>query len=439
LAVAILIDTSGSMKPIGNQDPLGNAVEAASNFIGQLNADDYVAVISFSDEVNILQDLTTEKTQILSSLQTLEPEGETAMNDAIVKALDLLSNRSERRAIVLITDGRPVGDQMYTFDNALNLSAGRSIPIYPIGFGDVDKNQLTRSAEFSGGIEQITPDSQELTDAFTSILALFRHQYYLTYSSPLELDEQSHEAEIQGQYQGETQSTNVNYIARKPILVSVVQPVVGSALSEDVDLEINIDSLNPISQVDVYLDDSLLTSFIDSSYTFPLNIQQLVAGEHTLKLVAKDTLGFEDTKIVKYIVELPQHEWIYWGIGLALLIAAVIIFSVLKRGQSRKTLQSIRKAVLYEMDGLTPGQEWDLNKNIIRLGRKMADNDIRLKGMDASRNHAVIERSKTGFCIRSLRAENPVLVNGEKVEQRILQHGDVIQMGESVYRFEYRD
>jgi VWFA-related protein len=439
LAVVILIDTSGSMKPVSNQDPLANAIEAASSLIDQLKPHDHVAVISFADEVTLLQDLTTNKSLITSVLQTLSADGATAMNDAIVQALNLLNNRSERRAILLITDGKPEGDQDYSYETALNLAAVRSIPIYPIGFGDVDKTQLRKLAELSGGIEQIKPDSQELEDALGSILALFREQYYLTYTSQAEADGTSHEIEILVNYQGESQSAFINYLARKPILIGINQPAEGSIVVGQVEIQISVDAFNPISQVDVYIDDQLVQTFSEPPYTISWDTDEYVPGEHSIRVIAKDALGFEDEKILNCAVELQQKEWIYWFIGIACLAALAIIIPLVLRSRGGKKRGLIRKAILIESDGLQPGHEWLLDKNIIRLGRKLDDNDIRLKGIEASRNHALIERSKRGFCIRSQKPENPVIVNGEKVDQRILQEGDMIQMGESTFRFEYRN
>ncbi len=439
LALVILIDTSGSMKKVGNQDPLGNAVEAASEFVGQLEDDDYVALISFADEVTLLQNLTTDKSAISSNLRSLKANGATAMNDAVVDAINLLADRSERRAIVLITDGRPEGDQTYNFDNALNLAASRAIPIYPIGFGDVNEQQLEKLAEMSGGIAQIEPDSQELSDAFGSIFSLFREKYLLTYNSSLPIDDASHQIEVLMNYQGESQSDLINFVARNPIKVDILQPAEGDVVKDQVEIHVAVDALNPVSRVDVYIDDVLVQTFTGAPYDLIWDANQSVAGNHTIKVVATDTLGFQDEKGITAAVELQKNEWMYWAIGLAALVVGVIVFSILQRNKTTKTVRAVRNAVLVEVEGLNPGQEWELKKSIVRLGRKMSDNDIHLKGIDASRNMAVIERSKTEFCIRSLKPENPVIVNGEKAEQHILQSGDMVQMGESVFRFEYRD
>lgn len=439
LALVILIDTSGSMKKVGNQDPLGNAVEAATDFVDQLEADDYVALMSFADKVTLLQDLTTNKSYISSSLQSLKADGATAMNDAVVDAINLLADRSERRAIVLITDGRPEGDQTYNFDNALNLAASRAIPIYPIGFGDVNVEQLEKLAELSGGIAQIEPDSQELSDAFSSIFALFREKYLLTYNSSLPIDNASHQVEVLMNFQGESQSDLINFVARNPIKVDILQPAENDVVKGQVEIQVAVDTLNPVSQVYIYIDDVLVQTFTGAPYGLIWDANQSVAGNHTIKVAAVDTLGFQDEKVITTAVELQKNEWMYWAIGLAVLILGVIVISILQRNKTAKTIHAIRNAVLVEVEGLNPGQEWDLKKSLIRLGRKISDNDIHLKGIDASRNMAVIERSKTEFCIRSLKSENPVIVNGDKVEQCILQSGDMLQMGESVFRFEYRD
>lgn len=438
LAIAILIDISGSMKPVANRDPLGDAVGAATDFIEQLNPEDQVAVVTFSDEVQILQELTNKKEAIPALLEGLKPDGATAMNDAVVQALNLLGNRSERRAIVLITDGRPQGDQTYDFDNALNLAAARGIPIYPIGFGDVDKNQLKKLAEMSGGIEQISPDSQELSEAFASILALFRQQYLLSYSSSLPEDHDLHEVAVSVLYQGEEQTASANFTARSPIIIS--DAFVLYADQEAVEnLVIKIDSLNDIEQVEVFMGEELLHTTNEAEMVIPMNIANYAAGQYPIRIWVRDALGFEQEITIRHTIPLQNSIWLYWLIALAGICVLILIVPQSNRRQVINALQSIQKGFLFEMEGLQPGHEWKLSQNLIRMGRKMADNDIRLKGKDASRNHAVIERAKSGFCIRSLKPENPVIVNGVSMERRVLQPGDVIQMGESVFRFDFLD
>jgi len=439
LALAILLDTSGSMKATNASDPLGDAISSATNLINRLKPVDQVAVITFSDSVNVLQELSDNKSQIPAKFSDLKAEGATAMNDAIVNALNLLGNRSERRAIILITDGRPEGDQDYSFENALNLAASRSIPIYPVGFGDLDKIQLAKLAELSGGVEQIQPDSQTLDEAFNKILALFREQYWLQYTSLAPADGEMHQIEVFVTYQGETQSDQISFQARNPILISLANVESGQLLEGTVDLEFAVDALNPISQLEIYVDDVLAQTLTSEPFVYSWDTDSVPAGQHTIRVVAQDTVGNIQESIFAPTVALKQHIGLIWLIAGGVLIVLVAGMALLLRNRSKGEATAMQKAMLVEIEGLQPGHEWQLNKNMIYLGRKIAGNDIRLLGMDASRDHAVIERSRRGYCVRSQKPENPVLVNGEKVEERILQAGDVVQMGESIFRFEQRD
>lgn len=438
LALVILLDTSGSMKATNAQDPLGDAVASAAKLINRLNPGDHVAVITFADSVNVLQDLTTDKSALAAKLEGLNAEGATAMNDAVVAALNLLGNRSERRAIILITDGRPEGDQAYSFENALNLAAARLIPIYPVGFGDVDKTQLAKLAELSGGIEQIQPGSQGLEDAFNSILALFREQYVLKYESPSPVDNGMHQVEVVVRYQGESQSDTGSFQARLPIVLALRSPQAGSAVTDTADLEFEVDALNPVERVEVFIDGQLAQTFSGPPYVYTWESGGETPGNHAIRISAQDAAGNSEEATFDLIVEIKKQMGLIWLLGLGGLALVVIAVPLLLRSFKKGGPGTVQKGVLFETDGLNPGHEWPLNKNLMRLGRKLADNDIRLKGMDASRNHAVIERSRRGFCIRSQKPENPVLVNGEKVDERILQNGDLIQMGESIFRFENR-
>ena len=94
------------------------------------------------------------------------------------------------------------------------------------------------------------------------------------------------------------------------------------------------------------------------------------------------------------------------------------------------------QAVLREMEGLNPNQVWPLTADEIHLGRKKDENDIPLQGLRASRRHADIRRYEANYVIYSLSQENPVLINNEPVVQQVLQPRDVIQAGESIFRFE---
>ena len=61
--------------------------------------------------------------------------------------------------------------------------------------------------------------------------------------------------------------------------------------------------------------------------------------------------------------------------------------------------------------------------------------ELELPDPHLSAHHATIERSVGRFVLRDLGSKNGVKVNGERVTERVLEHGDWIEVGETFLRF----
>jgi pSer/pThr/pTyr-binding forkhead associated (FHA) protein len=70
----------------------------------------------------------------------------------------------------------------------------------------------------------------------------------------------------------------------------------------------------------------------------------------------------------------------------------------------------------------------------LRLGRGIAS-DVVVEDRSVSRRHAVVTRTGEEVVLWDDRSLNGVRVNGERVAQAVLQHGDAIAMGEVQMRF----
>jgi pSer/pThr/pTyr-binding forkhead associated (FHA) protein len=70
----------------------------------------------------------------------------------------------------------------------------------------------------------------------------------------------------------------------------------------------------------------------------------------------------------------------------------------------------------------------------LRFGRGIAS-DVVLEDRSVSRRHAVVTRTGEEVVLWDDRSLNGVRVNGERVAQAALQHGDAIAMGEVQMRF----
>lgn len=104
LAVALVVDTSGSIKPF--LEPLRAATTTA---LGALKPEDSVTLFTFSSVVEHRIPLTTDKKSIAGQLEGIEAGGSTNINGALVEAAtDLVKEApGQQRVIVLVSDNVP--------------------------------------------------------------------------------------------------------------------------------------------------------------------------------------------------------------------------------------------------------------------------------------------------------------------------------------------
>lgn len=84
------------------------------------------------------------------------------------------------------------------------------------------------------------------------------------------------------------------------------------------------------------------------------------------------------------------------------------------------------------------GQPIRLDDDPITIGRH-PDNRLRIKDEMASRHHCIIEPVGNGaFRVRDLGSRNGTKLNGKRIDESLLQPGDVIQIGQLEFRVEER-
>jgi Ca-activated chloride channel family protein len=111
VSMGILMDSSGSMK--GEIEQVNSAALA---FIRAGNPQDETFLISFNDEVELLQDFTSDIDEITDALDNLVVSGGTSLYDAIYLGIHKAQSGSRvKKAIVVITDGQDI-DSFYKID-----------------------------------------------------------------------------------------------------------------------------------------------------------------------------------------------------------------------------------------------------------------------------------------------------------------------------------
>jgi Ca-activated chloride channel family protein len=183
-ASVVLLDTSGSM-----ESRLSLARSAAIRFLDGLRAEDVAAVYRFDYKVESVQDFSSGR-DLAPMAFSIKAKGMTTLNDAIVEAARVLTERPEmRKAIVILSDGMDTYSKS-SASKALESALAVGASIYAVDMsasdGNASRNQqnamiLKNYAEKSGGRFVGTPGGPALRDAFTSIAEELGHQYTIAF------------------------------------------------------------------------------------------------------------------------------------------------------------------------------------------------------------------------------------------------------------------
>jgi transcriptional regulator with GAF, ATPase, and Fis domain len=105
-------------------------------------------------------------------------------------------------------------------------------------------------------------------------------------------------------------------------------------------------------------------------------------------------------------------------------------------GRRSKTVRDM--AFLYAIAGPLQGAVFQLHTEEVGVGRQ-ASNQMCVGDPSVSRQHCLIQPSDSGFQIRDLGSNNGTFINGKRVEECALEDGDKIRIGDTVFRFSYRE
>ena len=166
LSIVFALDVSGSMTP----DELAKVRDALQRFVKRLaDYNSYFAVMTFGMEVKTLQSFTNKSEKLEKTFEKLLRENEglsTHAYDAVDDAIRLLRKKSPseikrklpKRAVILITDGFPVGDTV-SASTVIERANDAETTIYSVLLPSFsryqrDKKPLLTPLEASGLIEK---------------------------------------------------------------------------------------------------------------------------------------------------------------------------------------------------------------------------------------------------------------------------------------------
>ena len=200
ISVALVLDYSGSI--IDKQEIINDMESAAVEFVDQLRIVDEAEIIKFATEIKVMQEFTSDRALLESAIKK-EPGADigrwTALYDAVSIAVEETEKfgTKDRKAVILLTDGRDVGDDEGNpgsdkdVNDVIQEAKDYGIPIFTIGLGDnVRKPPLIRMADETGGLFFESPTSDNLETIYQQLAdLLFENQYIVEYDSGLARDE----------------------------------------------------------------------------------------------------------------------------------------------------------------------------------------------------------------------------------------------------------
>ena len=185
LSVVMVMDYSWSMQWADAIDPLEAAV---LEFVNLLSQDDEAEIIKFAGIIEIVQEFTSDKALLTSAITDPWDGGTgTPIYDVLFEAIDDAALAPDRKAVIIVTDGRE-HDSINGIDDVIAHSLANQVPVFTIGLGNgIDVNMLTQIADETGGHFYEAATSDDLITIYQQISEiLLLDQYVIKYESFLQ-------------------------------------------------------------------------------------------------------------------------------------------------------------------------------------------------------------------------------------------------------------
>ncbi|MGV3759924.1 MAG: type II secretion system F family protein [Actinomycetota bacterium] len=179
LGVVLTIDVSGSME---EGALIERVLEAAREFVENKSVADQVAIVTFSDEVRLVQDFTTDEATLLDALESQNVEGETDLYDGIVRSAALFEDSALQPNIIVFSDGADVGS-VATAERAEAAVRNVGGALFALGVHNPGFGVLQGIAARTGGTSAVASDPGGVADLFAGVQATLQKQYVTTYAS----------------------------------------------------------------------------------------------------------------------------------------------------------------------------------------------------------------------------------------------------------------
>lgn len=180
LGIVLAIDASRSME---EGALIQRVIEAAHAFVDGVSARDQIALVTFSREVRLVQDFTTDRAVVHEAIDAIALGPETAVYDGLVRAAALFdADIPLQPNLVVFSDGADTVS-VATPDRAQAAIENVGGALFAVGVENDGFRVLEAIADATGGTSAVAGDPAGVGALFDDVQATLHKQYVVTYAS----------------------------------------------------------------------------------------------------------------------------------------------------------------------------------------------------------------------------------------------------------------
>ncbi len=220
VSLGVLLDISDSM--FGRR--IADARLAVDHFLlEQLDHEDEFFILAFNHRPHVLTQWTQTPTVVRDALDSLKPNGGTAVYDAVLEGMPLIAKRNrERGALLIVSDGEDTASTAMLKDVRFALRRSQAF-VYAIAIDPPDDRRpinrrvnpttLREITDESGGRTEVVQSSSDVAAASARIADELNHQYVIGYTPRHGGDGQFHSIRVRVQGASYKVRARTGYVA----------------------------------------------------------------------------------------------------------------------------------------------------------------------------------------------------------------------------------
>jgi Mg-chelatase subunit ChlD len=308
-SIVLMVDVSGSMYGA----PIEQARAAVREFIGQVEPDDRIALMSFSTGVTLLQDFTSDRSLLDAAVGGITAFGDTALFDAVNAAI-AHSNTAPAggKLIVLLSDG-VASHGLENRAASLTAAEQAGTSIIAVGLGpSVDVDYLRVLTGSTGGRYVNAASAAQLRATYGEIAKGVTRRYFSDYRLEIEVPPNIDRTVdgtllVEADVRGAALSSQLPLgplagAVPPPYTVGITGLTGGSTLKQTAAAGVIAPAGREIASIEFLLDGKVVGSAAGAVATHSLDPAAFATGTHTFAVRTVDVKGGAGYGEVSFLV-----------------------------------------------------------------------------------------------------------------------------------------